>query len=112
MASSAPAFANKFAQKLHRASTDTDILGEVAGYRWLMTLARVSLTCAIIGFGVFLSKKYTQSKTKDEIDSWTYIQQLWLGTQAKGLLFLVFQVWLYTVLAAAGIAILNRLALV
>ena len=108
----AAAFARQANDKLHRAVSDPQILSEVASYKWLMAFARYALTAAIIGFGIFLTKKYRQAKTKSEIDSWTYIQQLWLGTQAQGLLQLTFRVWLYTVIAGAGMVILNRLALV
>ena len=38
-----------------------------------------------------------------------YIQQMWLGTRAKGMLSLIEPVCLLSVLAGAGIAILSKL---
>ena len=106
------AFRDQLIGKLHRVSGDPEILREVSSYRSLMTFARIALTCAIIGWGTFLSVQYRKAKKKDDIDSWEYVNKLWLGTNPSGLLFLTFKVWVYSVAMSAGIAILNRLTLI
>ena len=106
------AFRDQLIGKLHRVSGDPEILREVSSYKWLMSIARIALTCAIIGFGLFLSAEYRKAKKKDDIDSWDYISKLWLGNNPSGLLFLTMKVWVTTVAISAGIAILNRLTLV
>ena len=98
--------------KLHRVSSDPEILHEVSSYRWLMSVARIALTCGILGFAIFLSVEYRKAKKKDEIDSWEYINRLWLGSNPSGVLFLTMKVWALTVAMSAAIGILNRLTLV
>lgn len=106
------AFRDQLMSKLHRVSGDPEIIREVASYRSLMSFARIALTCAIVGWGIFLSVEYRKATKKEEIDSWEYVNKLWLGTNPSGLLFLTFKVWITTVAMSAGIAILNRLTLI
>ena len=97
-----------FVSKLRRASGDVEILKQVHDYRWLSTATRVTLTLIVVVWGLFLSQKYIKSKSKDDINAWKDVNELWLGHDVNGILIFIFRVWVYTILFSAAIGLIQR----
>ncbi len=101
-------FANPAIQKLRRASSNVEILKTLDTYRWLSTAMRITLTAALVSWGIFLSDRYYKSRNQEQIQNLEKINLLWIGKDPNGLLFLIAKIWILTIATTAIMSILSR----
>ena len=101
-------FANPAIQKLKRASSNVEILKTLDNYRWLSTAMRVTLTAALVTWGIFLSERFYKSRNQEQIRNLEKINVLWIGKDPNGLLFLIAKIWLLTIAVTAVMSLLTR----